>query len=394
MIRLIRLFYSVVLFWSVPGLFADSAGYEVLWQKSFGGAKDDAAYAVAPTKEDGVIVAGACRSFGAGKDDMCVVRFDAHGRVQWEKTFGKKRRDFANAIARTDDGNYLVAGTSRSYSEGGDYDLFLVKITPEGKKIWMRDIGGKEKDYATAVAATPDGGAIVAGATRSFGRGSYDFFVVRLDQNGKILWSKTYGGKHAEKARAIVPVSDGYIVAGGTETYGKGDSDFYMIKIDRHGNKKWERTYGGKKYDMLEGLCVTRSGEIVAVGTTRSYKARKKGLFVMKTDDHGDAKWQKLFDFKEHDYARAVACREGEIFVVGATKSLGHGRADFYLLELDGAGRLEWADLIGGKKYDIAHAIAPVKNGYVIAGESESFGDDDNDFFVVRLKRVSKREKR
>ncbi|MCH9812571.1 MAG: hypothetical protein K0U47_01345 [Epsilonproteobacteria bacterium] len=367
----------------------DVSEVQKIWQKPFGGDKNDAAYAVTATKDGGCAVAGSTRSMGAGKTDAIVLKMDAKGTIIWKKTVGKARKDQAEAIVETTDGYLVAAGSSKSFSENGNYDLFVMKLNQNGQVIWQKSFGGSGKDYARAIAKTNDGGVVIAGATKSFGKGSYDFYVIRLDTNGDKVWSQTYGGEDLDSAYGISATSDGgFIVVGSTDSYGAGNSDFYIIKIDAKGQEEWSQTYGEKKADVFYDVKELADGYALA-GETRSYGSQKRDLSVMKIDKAGKILFHKLFGLKNHEYARGIAITEKQnILVAGVTKSMGNGRADFYLLELDNkSGELAWANVYGGKKNDIARGITKVNDGgFVIVGESESFNADGYDFYMLKLK--------
>ena len=359
-----------------------------LWEKPFGGSEDDKAYAVTSTSDGGCAVAGTTRSMGAGKTDALIVKLDKNATIEWNKFFGKDRKDTFEAIVETSDGFIVAAGTSKSYSKNNNYDIYVVKLDKSGKTIWQKTYGGDGKDYAKAMVKTDDGGVVIAGTTKSYGKGSYDFYVTKLDSEGNKVWSKTYGGEKLDSAYGIEATSDGgFIVVGSTESYGAGNSDFYVVKIDALGKEQWTEVYGEKKEDSFYDVVETNDGYVL-VGETRSYGSQKRDLNVMKIDKVGKILFHKLFGLKNHEYARGVELTElGNILVAGVTKSMGNGRADFYLLELDKiSGKLIWANVYGGKKNDIVRDMAKVKDGgFVIVGESESFGEGGFDFYMLKL---------
>ena len=359
-----------------------------IWQKPFGGDEDDKAYSVTSTGDGGCAIAGETRSMGKGKTDVLILKLDKEGTIEWKKVFGKQRKDNTEAIVETSDGFIVAAGTSKSYNENGNYDIYVVKLDKNGKTIWQKTFGGDGKDYAHAMVKTDDGGVVIAGATKSFGKGSYDFYVTRLNKDGNKVWSKTYGGEDLESAYGIDVTSDGgFIVVGTTESYGAGNSDFYIVKLDANGKEEWSQVYGEKKADALYAVKELKDGYALA-GETRSYKSQKRDLNIMKIDKKGKIIFHKLFGLKNHEYARDIALtKEGNILVAGVTKSMGHGRADFYLLELDSNnGKLIWANVYGGKKNDYARGIAKVKDGgFVVVGESDSFGEGGFDFYMLKL---------
>jgi uncharacterized delta-60 repeat protein len=378
-----------ILVFASNSIFAKSSTeLKKIWQKPFGGSEDDIAYAVTATNDGGCAVAGQTRSMGKGKTDVLIVKLNKDGTIQWKKVFGKERKDSAEAIVETSDGFIVAAGTSKSYNESGNYDIYVVKLDQSGKTIWQKTFGGKGKDYARAMVKTDDGGVVIAGTTKSYGKGSYDFYVTRLNSKGDKVWSNTYGGDKLDSAYGIDATKDGgFIIVGSTESYGAGNSDFYIVKIDANGKEQWTQVYGEKKADALYAVKELDDGYVFA-GETRSYGSQKRDLNIMKTDKNGKILFHKLFGLKNHEYARGVELTDdSNILVAGVTKSMGNGRADFYLLKLDKkSGKLIWANVYGGKKNDIVRGMAKVKDGgFVVVGESESFGEGGFDFYMLKL---------
>jgi hypothetical protein len=226
----------------------DGSG-NVVWQKTYGGTGQDGASAIAPTSDGGYVVAGSTNSFGAS-DDVWVLKLDGQGNVVWQKTYGGTSFDAASAIVPTSDGGYVVTAEAVSFwvSGAGASDVWVLKLDGSGNVVWQKAYGGTGIDAARAIAPTSDGGYVVAGVTSSFGAGDFDVWVLKLDGQGNVVWQKTYGGAGRDGASAIAPTSDGgYVVAGSTNSFGAGASDVWVLKLDGSGNVVWQKTYGGDK---------------------------------------------------------------------------------------------------------------------------------------------------
>jgi hypothetical protein len=194
------------------------------------------ARAVQQTTDGGYIVAGGTSSIGAGNSDVYLIKTDANGNTLWTKTFGGTGDEYAYAVQQTTDGGYIVAGDTNSFG-AGNRDWYLIKTDANGNTLWTKTFGGTAVDYATAVQQTMDGGYIVAGITNSFGAGNADAYLIKADTNGNTLWTKTFGGTDYDTAYAVRQTADGgYIVAGGTVSFGAGTGDMYLIKTDASGN--------------------------------------------------------------------------------------------------------------------------------------------------------------
>jgi predicted outer membrane repeat protein len=251
-------------FWLVK---TDPNGNE-LWNKTFGGSADEEAGSAQQTTDGGYILAGYTESFGVGDYDFWLVKTDPNGNEMWNETFGGFQEDIAYSVRQTTDGGYILAG--RTYSFGaGDSDFLLVKADPNGNEQWSRTFGGSDYDYACSVRQTTDGGYILIGTTESFGTGAYDFWLIKTDQNGNELWNKTFGGYHLEFAHSVQQTKDGgYILAGGTRSFGTGDSDFWLVKTDPNGNELWNRTFGSYEYDSAYSVQQTTDGGYILAGST------------------------------------------------------------------------------------------------------------------------------
>jgi hypothetical protein len=213
----------------------DSGG-NVQWTKTIGGSSDDEAYSIIQSSDGGYVVAGWTWSFGAGNYDIYVVKLDSSGNVQWTKTIGGSSDDRAYSIIQSSDGGYVVAGWTLSFG-AGNYDMYVVKLDSGGNVQWTKTIGGSSDDRAYSIIQSSDGGYVVAGWTLSFGAGNYDIYVVKLDSGGNVQWTKTIGGSSDDRAYSIIQSSDGgYVVAGRTRSFGAGSYDFYVVKMDANGN--------------------------------------------------------------------------------------------------------------------------------------------------------------
>ncbi len=366
--------------------------FKFTWKTTFGGSKKEIARAVVALKNGDVAVLGTCRSSkrrGHGREDLCVIRVNSKGHTVWSKFFGGKKRDLSTSMTLTNDGNLVAVGYGESFNKNGDFDVYAVKLSPkDGSMIWQRAYGGDELDHANGVCATKDGGVMIAGSTESYGKGYQDVYLLKLDRDGRKEWQKTYGSKKDDIAYAITPSSDGnFILAGTSDSYAKDNFDFYVTKVSPRGKQIWAKAYGEDKKDVFRAITATKDGGCVITGETESYKSKHSDIDVMKLDKNGEQVWHQLFGFKSIELGRGIAhTPDGGYMVVGTTKSMGHGKYDMYVLELNDAGHLTWGNLYGGSKKDIAHAVAQTSRGsMVVVGETASFGHGSSDFFMVDL---------
>ncbi|MCX6676274.1 MAG: hypothetical protein NTW84_07645, partial [Methanothrix sp.] len=257
---------------------ADKDGNEI-WNKTFGGPKDDWGEAVLETLDGGYIIVGATRSKGVGGYDIWAIKTDKDGSLVWDETFGDQLDDEGQSVVQTADGGYIITGRSRASDSGGRYNALLLKIDGYGNRIWLKSFGGPLDDEGDSVLQTADGGYIIAGTTSSFGAGGYDAWLIKTDQSGNKIWDRTFGGEDSElnpwsKGWFVEQVSDGgYILSGSTRSYGSGGYDAWLIRTDMEGNEIWNRTFGGALDDEGAAVMQTVDGNYILLGSTSSYGA-------------------------------------------------------------------------------------------------------------------------
>ncbi|MBA7576211.1 hypothetical protein ES708_18050 [subsurface metagenome] len=359
---------------------------EVEWDKTFGGPDNDSAYSVQQTSDKGYIVAGNIDR--EGNSDFWLIKTDSNGNKEWDKTFGDSDRDYARSVQQTSDGGYILAGYTQSFGAGG-YDFWLIKTDLNGNKEWDKTFGGSESDKAYSVQQTLDEGYIVAGYTHSFGAGHSDFWLIKTDQNGNKVWDKTFGGSDNDYAYSVQQTSDkGYILAGDTKSFGAGGYDFWLIKTDQNGNKKWDKTFGGSNDDWTYSVQQTSDKGYILAGHTKSFGAGNSDFWLIKTDSNGNKEWDKTFGGPEYDFALSVQQTSDKGYILaGHTQSFGAGNYDAWLIKTDQKGNELWDKTFGGSKSDYAHSVQQTSDGgYILAGYTQSFGAGGRDLWLVKLK--------
>ena len=212
------------------------ANGDSLWTTTFGGLVFDVGNCVQQTTDGGYIIMGGTDSFGNGDRDAYLIKTDGNGVEQWNQTFGGTAYDVGNSVQQTTDGGYIITGRTGSYGPG-DKDVYLIKTDGNGDSLWTKTFGGSAFDLGTSVKQTPDGGYIISGGTNSFGNGERDVYLIKTDGNGTELWNKTFGGSSIDIANSLQLTSDGgYIIIGFTEYPGNGDRDLLLIKTNGNGN--------------------------------------------------------------------------------------------------------------------------------------------------------------
>jgi uncharacterized delta-60 repeat protein len=359
----------------------------ICWDKTYGGSSDDRAFSIQQTTDGGYVVAGHTLSKGAGEADFWVIKLDPNGDIIWDKTYGGGSVDWAFSIQQTTDGGYVVAGDTSSKG-AGKFDFWVIKLDPNGDIIWDKRYGGSSHDQAFSIQQTTDGGYVVAGHTESKGAGEYDFWVIKLKANGDIIWDKRYGGSSHDQARSIQQTTDGgYVVAGHTLSKGAGDGDFWVIKLDPNGDIIWDKTYGGSSEDGAFSIQQTTDGGYVAAGFTESKGAGEHDLRVIKLKANGDIIWDKTYGGSSEDLAFSIQqTTDGGYVVAGYPESKGAGGFDFWVIKLDPNGDIIWDKTYGGSSHDQAFSIQQTTDGgYIVAGYTKSKGAGEDDLWVIKL---------
>ncbi len=305
--------------------------------------------------------------------------------VSFAKTYGGTNIDFPYSVQQTSDGGYIVAGYT--YSFGAGYtDILLIKTDAFGNVQWAKTYGGTDWEGAYSVQQTSDDGYIVAGGTTSFGAGLSDVFLVKTDANGNIIWAKTYGGTDYDWAYSVQQTSDdGYIVAGETHSFGAGDRNIFLIKTDANGNIIWAKTYGGTDDDRAYSVQQTSDDGYIVAGNTRSFGAGNYDAFLVKTDANGNIIWAKTYGGTDGDEAYSVQqTSDGGYIMTGGTASFGAGSWDFFLIKTDASGNIIWAKTYGGTGNDWAYSVQQTSDGgYIVASYTFSFGEG-SDILLIK----------
>ena len=380
-----RIIGIILLFALANAVYAETAPEET-WNKTFGGSNDDWARSVQQTSDDGYILAGYTSSYGAGRSDFWLVKTDSDGNKEWDKAFGGYNRDNAHSVQQTSDDGYILAGYTYSYGAGRS-DFWLVKTDSNGNKEWDKAFGGTERDLAYSVQQTSDGGYILAGGTESYGAGGHDFWLVKTDSNGNKDWDKAFGGTERDLAYSVQQTSDGgYILAGGTYSYGAG-GDAWLVKTDSDGNKEWDKAFGGYNRDNAHSVQQTTDGGYILAGDTSSYGAGGDDFWLVKTDSNGNKVWDMTYGGTFRDHAESVQqTTDGGYILAGWTESYGAGEGDFWLVKTDSDGNKVWDNTFGGTENDRACSVQQTSDGdYILAGLTDSYGAGESDFLLVKV---------
>jgi len=385
----IELSLSIIVALSIStSLFAQQLPPDLLWHNTYGGPMGECCYSIQQTADGGYILAGDVQNSESPYSywDFFMVKADENGDSLWSRQFGGDYDDECRAVVETSDGGYVVAGRTLSFDIGGG-DFWLIKTDENGNRLWSRTYGGTSTDFCESVQQTADGGYILAGWTYSFGAGNADFMVLKTDEYGDSLWCSIWGGPNADVPKHVQQTSDGgYVVAGYTTSFGIGSENFRLLKMDQNGDSLWSRTYSGLYDDYCESALQTSDGGYVLAGRTESFGAGDYDCWIVKTDENGDSLWSRTFGGLDYDCCKSVIeTSDSRYILAGWTSSFGAGSKDFWLIKVDSDGDSLWSQTYGSNSDERCYSVHQTSDrGFILGGRATPYGSNYCDFSLIK----------
>jgi putative intracellular protease/amidase len=259
----------------------------MVWSTSFGGPGIDTAQAVMGTEDGGFVFAGTTDSFGAGETDIYLIRTDAEGNELWSETFGGVGPETGTALATTQDGGFVIGGATGSASRNSD--VYLVKVDADGNEVWTRSLGDLTNyDWGNAIRATRDGGFIIVGEENHFSVGALmEVQVIKTDADGNELWRQIFSSNgYYDYANGVYETDDGgYVIAGSAAAYSENEEMVSVIRIDAEGNLVASQTFGGPGAYWGGALCAAPDGGYVIAGHTDAYGAGSYDVWMVRVSE-------------------------------------------------------------------------------------------------------------
>ncbi|HMH20137.1 MAG TPA: gliding motility-associated C-terminal domain-containing protein [Puia sp.] len=392
----------------------------IQWQKTLGSTNGDYPNSIVPTSDGGYIVAGYTE--GADADvmgyhgniilgDLWVIKMDASGAVQWQRTLGGTYSEVYADIHQTPDGGYIIAGSSASVDCGfvgnhGGLDIWLIKLKPNGDTEWQKLLGGSQNEYAISLSPTADGGYMIGGQTNSpdggdvtghhGGVSTFDWWVIKVDATGNLIWQKTLGGSADDQCFAVKATPDGGCIAVGNTASSDGDVvgnhggvfDVWVVKFSSTGVVEWKKAMGGSGSDQAWSVQLTTDGAYILAGVSSSNDGDVSGnhqqvgafsdFWVVKFSTTGNIIWQKCYGGRFNETAYYIQnTPDGGYVVTGSAESpdgdltCNAGLTDAWVIKIDATGNLQWGKSMGGSYYDEPHAVQPLPDGsFIIASNT------------------------
>ena len=355
------------------------------------------------------------------------VSLTAQDNLLWQTTFGGEEYDVGNSIKKTSDGNFIIAGSTQSFVPATMGNIYVIKCDPDGNKIWEKYYGGIDLDVANSVIESEDGNYYIAGYTYNIQNLYQQIYVLKLNANGDTVWTKNYGGIGYELGLEIIETSDSnFVLIGTTDSYGAGNNDIYLIKMNGLGDTLWSRTFGTSESDYGSSLKETFDGGLIITGYTSSnviliktdpdgivewtktydqfetatyvnlttdggyiisgYKGSNSRPYLIKTDANGDTVWTKTYGW--YGIARSVFEKSGGGYVFTGQIST-QGNPDAILASIDESGNQLWYDIFGETGSDFGKSMSITPDSlYVIVGGTTSYGNGSLDVYLLKADNI------
>jgi len=326
--------------------------------RTFGNAEplDTYGYGVATDSSQNIYVTGTTQTFGGEDYDVFLQKYTSSCNILYTLQWGGAGNDIPRGIAVDSEDNVYIAGTTNSFSSSGQTQIFLLKYDPEGELQFSVTWGGIKNDYGAGVAVDPAGNVFVVGTANSYNSGASDVVLLKYDSNGNLLYQRTWGGTLDSYGTGLAIDGAGYVYVTGY-TYGLGPtpgiSALVLLKFDQNGNVIFQKTWGGVKDDFGTAIAVDLDGNVYVAGYTKSYgmSPNVPSALLLKYDQSGNLLFQKVWGGNREDYAYGIAVDNLEnVYVTGYTFSFGPNSkgASFFILKYDTSGNLQYEKLYGG----------------------------------------------
>ncbi len=303
----------------------------------------------------------------------------------WYKSYGGSEHERGFAVMEDDDGIFLVAGSTESYTNGGK-DAYLIKLDNNGNIIWEKSYGGAQDEHISSICPALYDGYILTGYTATDANGLSDIWVLWVNDEGDSLHSIKYGSYTSDQAECIIPnIDQGYTMTSRMSVYQMGDQ-IYIQKLDQALDTIWNKVYGYDYQDYGHEIIQTSDGGYMIAGRSYTTVYPESGdAWVLKTDSNGDTTWTKKYGGNDEDIFFAVIETDDGYMFAGQTRSFNAVIIDVWVVRTDYDGNIIWSNIYGGSNADYAYGLSQAVTGtYVITGYSASF-NENNDVYVLNI---------
>jgi len=373
--KIISVNISTILIFLFPGI----CSAQTYFQKTYPNSPyEQEGQDVLATPDGGYLMAGYTTNSTINDCDVYLVKTDGVGNLLWTRTYGGAKPDFPYHMIETTDGNYFLIGYSQSYG-GGDSDILLMKINPAGDLVWTKTFGGFGNDYGKDIIATTDGNYMIVGWSNSVGPGGQNANLIKIDPAGIVIWNKLYGGASQDYGSSVKQCSDGgYIMLGQTFSYGAGGGDAYLVKTNANGDTVWTKTFGGALADEGTYINVNADNSFTFLIRDSSNAGQDIDIRIVKTDATGNMIWSKIYGGTQKDTPKMIQPTADGGYIVGAiSRSFGWINPDMWIMKFNNMGDTTWTRHFGGVNNEHCYVVREQPDGsYIATGKTASYGPD------------------
>jgi len=312
---------------------------------------------------------------------------DLPKNVIWSKTFGGSQDEEGWFVKECGD-RLIVLGYAYSFTTyENNSDIWLICLDSNGEEIWNKTYGSFADEYGKCVIETKDGGYIIAGNTYSYGKENSDVYIIKIDKNGTEKWEKAMGGVDYDAATFVLENTNQILVVGNTYSFGmKNSSDIWLISLDSNGTELWSKTYGGEKYDDARCIRKTADGGYIIAGETESYGSGLLDIWILKISSNGTELWSKTYGGLGDDICNdIIKTSDNKYLIAGHTQSFSDSW-DAWIICIDSNGTELWNKTYGGKGDDGVSSIIQVNSTqYMVTGYTKTYGKGEGDLWILKI---------
>lgn len=338
------------------------------FRKTYGGKGYDIGSSLIETPSKDIIITGNTSSDISGSNDIFILKIDSNGIYKLANVYGGNGIDIAHSIDMSADGYFIITGYSNSFN--GDYNVYVVKSDTQGSLIWEKNYGGTDWDISHDIIALADSSFVIAGCTYSYGNGNSDAYILKINKDGDTLWTRTYGSTGDEEAFSITQTNDGGLAIAGVINNSNSKKDIQVIKTDNKGLIIWSKTYGGKEDEEAFKILQTDDNGFAIAGYTNSFgDSGSYDFYLIKTDSLGDTLWTRTYGSYDTEKSFSMALTTDRGFAItGLTKGPGYHNIYLFITDRDGYYKKSTTFGVLGKEYNASCIRHLSNNGFAITG--------------------------
>ncbi|HPA27371.1 MAG TPA: Ig domain-containing protein [Acidobacteriota bacterium] len=358
---------------------------QTTWAKTYGGEEVDWVGDMQQTKDGGFIIAGGKGSSSNLNSKISILKLNSLGNIIWQKAFGDDFGDGSSSILETSDGGYILLGSRSDCQPDENADVLILKIDNQGRILWQKTYEGPHVDVLHSIKAVGDTGYILCGFSNSFFNQNYDIWLVRTDLDANILWQKRIGIINDEFSSGFCSTSDGGYLITGTNTY-ENEWDLCLVKIDSEGKWLFTKYLNFSSYQTGSMIKNTKDGGFIVAGRM-DLPGQEGNMAVVKLDADANLEWQRNYGDSSFDWASYIEPTPDGGYVVGGTTQTTDGNdLDCVVLKLDNLGNILWQRRFGGASTDQLNTICMTSDGgLVLAGKTYSYGAGLSDIMIIKM---------